>query len=788
MKVVAGLKFRLGAVWCVVGLLATGACSSEPTATADAAVESDTGAGTDATTTADTGADAAADVATCEKSCKTPQGQEDVSLCGDVQKFTCNAGCCVPKFVCKADADCAPRLGQPECADTRFTCTCDVENGVCLQGQCTKNEQCGTGKICSQGGCIAAPAANGLHARLLRRAMVGKPAQVVDLAVDLGAQAVDDKGNVVAGATFTFNVTGANAPTPAAGKITLPAAAGDLTVTAKVDGGDGKDSNPAIIHGLGAAGSGLRVAAFDEETLAALSGKVVVVGLSANATPEAAVTMDLAGGQASFASVKFPADIHVFPADHAPVSVLGYQPDGASGEVIVTSGLVHFANLALADDGSLVKEKILDPENGKEVHPGTKLVRSDVLTGTIEYSGIGEASLGLSSLAFGNGLLNFSIESILGPNVTRKFDKDAPTFLNPGSYNEVPGGVTFGLGKPVITKYLLAGTPGSHKLWTLAGHIELATLYAQIGKVFDAIDGGVDIGKIVSVLLPYLSTFYSQVVLDVQFGETVSSPIHELNLKADQPQQYPLLVKTVLTPPKLPSLGDGTHADLLFGIGGALLPSGEIVPLGLTAASDKNEKADPSDGVVDGDPESAGDQSTLTLAMAPLHSGLQVGAANHVIVSAAVVIAGTTKDADGKVLTDHQEGGSIQITEPGVAPSSLTLADFLPIPVGSVFDPAAGTIKVVDIKGADFYRVTFPAAEGTNWTVVLPKSAIGTAFKLPDIKALGADQDYRATAKQANVGAFVLKTTQSLNAVLGSGLLTDLVRSVKQTSFTNAKL
>ena len=387
------------------------------------------------------------------------------------------------------------------------------------------------------------------------------------------------------------------------------------------------------------------------------------------------------------------------------------------------------------------------------------------------------------SLAFNNSLLSFSIQSILGPNVTRKFDKDAPTFLNPGDYNEIPGGVTFGLGKPVVTSYLLSGTPGNHKIWTLAGHIELATIYAQIGKVFDAIDGGVDIGKIVAVLLPYLSTFYSEVVADVPFAATVTDPLHTLNLNP----QFPLLVKTIVTPPKLPSLGDGTFADLVFAIGGAELPSGEIVPLGLSAAADKNEKADPSDGMVDGDPESPGDQPTLSLSMAPLHSGLQFGAANHVIVTAAVVLAGTTKDADGKILTTHKEGGSIQITQPGFAPATLAVPEFLPLPLGSVFDATAGTLKVADVPGADFYRATFQSPLGASWLVMLPKSAIGKAITLPDIQALGADQDYRATAKQCNVGAFVLNKPATVNAILEGGVLADLLRNVKQTSFTNAK-
>ena len=749
-------------------VLALAACGSTPAAETDAE--------------SDAAVDVSTDTGVCAKACVTPQGQDDLSLCGDMGKYDCVSGCCVAKFVCAVNADCAPRLGQPECPDTRFSCVCDANNGQCVQGQCVKDGDCATGQVCSQGGCIAAPASSGLHARLLRPALVGKPGQSVDLVGDLGAQAVDAKGNVVATAAFTFTVTGTGAPTPAAGKIALPDAAGDFTVTAQVTGGDGKDSNPSVIHDIGQPGAGgIRVAAFDEETLAPLSGKLVIVDQSDAATPSAAQTITLVNGQGVVTKMIFPADIHIISPNHAPVSVLGYKPEGAIGDITLTAPLVAYADVALSDEGTLVMGKIAD-DTGKIVHQGTKLINEDAITGGLTYSGVGEASLGLTSLSFNNSLLSFSIDSILGPNVTRKFDKDAPTFLNPGAYNQVPGGVTFGLGKPVITKYLLSGTPGKHKLWTLAGHIELATLYAQIGKVFDAIDGGVDIGKIVSVLLPYLSTFYSQVVFDVDFGATVTAPLHELDLNP----QFPLLVHTVITPPKLPILGDGTYADLIFAIGGASLPSGDIVPLGLTAAADKNEKTDPSDGIVDGDPETAGDQTTLALSMAPLHSGLQFGAANHVIVSAAVVLEAKAA-ADGSTKA-HKPGGSIQITDPGFAPATLTVGDFLPLPIGSTYDATAGTLKVAEVTGADFYRATLQGPEGASWLVMLPKAAIGNAIKLPDIHALGADQDYRATAKACNVGAYVLKTPQSVPALLNGTAMTDLLRNVRKTSFTDAKL
>ena len=294
--------------------------------------------------------------------------------------------------------------------------------------------------------------------------------------------------------------------------------------------------------------------------------------------------------------------------------------------------------------------------------------------------------------------------------------------------------------------------------------------------------GGVDIGKIVSVLLPYLSTFYSQVVFDLNFAATITNPPQEVDLNP----QFPLLIKTVITPPTLPVLADGTHADLLFAIGGAELPSGEIVPLGLTAAADKNQNSDPSDGIVDVDPDTAGDQSIMTLSMAPLHSGLQFGAANHVIVSAAVVLQAKANTDTGAQA--HKPGGSIQISEPGFAPATLTVGDFLPLPIGSAFDSAAGTLKVAAVAGADFYRASLEGTDGAKWLVLLPAAAIGNAIKLPDIKALGGDQDYRATAKACNVGAFVLKTPQTVPALLSTPLLTDLLRNVKKTSFTDAKL
>lgn len=755
------------AAWLLTG------CNEDTVTSPDAAATDSAADAKDATVAADAVADVAADVtaapdvaATCGAlpSCLTANKQEDLGLCPKPgTDYVCITGCCVKKELCKSQADCTSKLGKAICPDVRFTCACDLAGGQCVQSMCSVDSQCAPGQICSQGGCSTAPATASLKVKLLRPWWLAAAGAEADAATQLGAQASDDKGNVVPVVDLEWQLTGTGPFALDGLKIKATQVGGGAVLAARVKGSTGAWSNPAALTNLGplAAGKVLRVRGIDDVTALPLTGKVVVVGLADATTPAVAVQADLVDGSASFADIKFPCDIHVLTKDHAPVSVLRLSPAKGTADLVLPTPLNHFADLVFDDKGLLNKEK-------------SKLVNADLVTGKVAYPGVGEASLALTSLAFGTGLLNFNIASILGPDVKRPFDDEALALINPdkGKPQDIPGGVTFELIKPVVRTYVLASTPGPRPLWTLSGHIDFGVLMPEISKVVNQVaSAGLDIGSLVSVLLPYLNTFQSQVVFDVPFAAKLTEPLQKLDLSP----KFPLGLQTEVQLASLPKTGEGAWADLVFVIGGALLPSGDIIPLGLTAGADKHEDSDAADGKVDSNKDEPGPQP-LGLSVAPLHSGVRVGTANHVLVTAAIVLGGKGK----------KEGGSLIIGVPGVIQEVTKPGDFLPFPLGSSYSKETGLLTVQPVAGAQFYRTTFIGGLGAQWLVLSPASLAGKSVKLPDLTVWGATEDLGKQAKRVLVGAFELHTALDFETLVGPTGLSDLVRLVKRTAFIDS--
>lgn len=713
-------------------------------------------------TTTDAGQDAAGDTVAdpCKglPKCVDDNGIENLGLCPVPQSdYACTEGCCVKKEVCKADADCQGKLGTPLCPDDRFTCGCDLATGACIQTVCADDASCPAGTICDGGGCRKPPAAADLSAVLLRPMWVARPGDAGEAAVLLGAQARDAKGHVDPAAKFTWKLDGKGFSLDG-GKLTAGNEAGKATVTAGVEGG--KSGATATLWNLGPVGAGvaLRVTVVDEDSHAPLSGKVFAVCGPAGATPTTA-EVALTDGQVSFNAMPQPCAIHAVPDDHDAVSILGYDGQKAGVDLVIAARLRHYAKLAYDQDGKPIADE-------------TVLTHGDVVSGNVNYSGQGEAALGITSFGVGSDLLLFNLDAIIGPNVSRPFHPDAPSLVNPnpGEPQDIPGGVTFFLGKKVVESYVLSGPPGRRVLWSLSGKLPLSELLSQVSAIVGAVKDGLDVGKVVGVLLPYLQGFYSQVVMDVQLGDKsgVQTP-KSLDLTPD----VPLGVYTEITPPALPKAGEGQWADLMLVIGGAMLPDGTMVPLGLAAGSDTASAEDTADGKVDGDQETPGDQP-LELNSAPLHAGLRVGADNRVLVTAAINVGGSGK----------KEGGSIIFSEIGPLGDEAKPEAFLPYALATTWDASSHTLTLDKVEGAAFYRVVLTGAEGRRWNVLLPATVGGTAIPFGDGKAFGIDADLVDKPKRVFVGAFELRSSGvSLWSALADGTMLDLVRKTKRSSF-----
>lgn len=714
---------------------------------------------------ADTGTgseDGAADAGVCGggASCLNANNVEDLSLCPAPQnEYACVAGCCTKKVVCKADADCAGKSGSVECPDDRFLCGCDLATGACLQYLCAADSDCPAGQLCNDGGCHDKPKVGDTSVILHRKVWIARPGDSGDVVALFGPQARDDKGNVDPVAAFKWKLE-ADAFKLDGAKLTAGETAGKGTISASIDGG--KQSASATVWNLGPlpAGASARVTLVDEDTLAPLTGKAYAV-CQPEATTPTTIEADVKEGQATFTFTDGPCDIHLVPDGHDVVSVMRFDVTKGK-DLLIASRLRHFAELAYDIDGKPIADQ-------------TKLEHGDVISGKVEYNGQGEAGLGITSLGVGSDLLLFNLDAIIGPNVTRPFHPDAPSLVNPkpGSPQDIPGGVTFFLGKKVIESYVLAGPPGQHIVWSLAGRLPLSDLLSQVSSVVDAVKDGLDVGKVVGVLLPYLSGFYSQVLVDVPFGDKsgVQTPAsHDLAPK------MPLGLITEIDPPTLPTTTEGQWADLMLVIGGAMMPNGTLIPLGLAAGSDTATAEDKADGKVDGDQETPGNQP-LELSAAPLHSGLRVGDSNRMIVTAAIIVGGGGK----------REGGSIVFGDVGAYADSYKPDPFLPFSMASTWTAATRTLNVGAITGSSFFRVVLTGSEGRRWNVLIGSDQAGKDLALPEGKAWGIDPALANTPKRVFVGAFELRGGASdLGKVLQDGTLLDLVARTKRSSFIDS--
>jgi len=749
--------------------------STDTAATGDSAVAADVLSGQDGA--ADTGGgsdvaplDAAADGGEqCSgglPACKDPKtGGDDPALCPKpIADYACVAGCCTKKFKCSGDQDCLDKLGKIGfgCSDDRFNCACDLETGACHQTWCSTDIECPSGTICAAGGCKAAPDLATLKVVFLNPKWVAVPGQEVVAGEQLGAQAVDAKGVVRTDVELEWKLEGASFTLTDA-KLKATDAGGEGTIEAQVKGVAQSLSAPAKLWNLGVVNKAtkLRLAAIEEGTIAPVAG-VFYVAASADATP---TLIDAPKGVVELADVSFPTDIHFFAEGHQYVSIMGYEPAAGGGvaEVMLPAARTMYAKLSVdKEDTLVVKDSEFDG--------------ADVVKGKVNYPGTnadGEAALGVTSVAFNQSLFNFNLDLIIGPNVKRYFDKDAPTFFDNSKPSTIPGGLCFALGKPLLSTWWLAATPGPKLLWTLGGRLPLDVVLEKFGDLADQLQGGsdIDFGKIVSILFPFFKQFNSAITKDVPFLETLTTP----TLHVDVNPNYPLGLRATVAVPELPKLDDGQWADIAVMVVGAMLPDQSLVPLGLNAGVDKPNKEFVADGKADSDPNTP-EIDPYEVGVAPLHSGTRMGAANY-----AVALVAATIGDNGK-----KEAGSAIMSDVGALQKApyFDKAAFLPFANGSAWANAERKVTVKAVAGAHFYRVIFKAQKGHEWHVYLAKPVNG--LTLPNPNAWSASIDDRAKdPKDVVVNAFELRAATDLATALRPFVLGETVTRTRRTSFIN---
>ncbi len=578
----------------------------------------------------------------------------------------CRGGMCLSRPGCVIDSDCdedelcisgvcifAPECESDEQCEEGFEC---VANN-CLEEVCRGPEDCEGELICDAGECVEPPPA-------LSCFVVTPDGLITDgQVVPLEAFAQDADGNGVA-ARFLWSSSETNVADvgPSGSNAIGGTDAGVAVFTATLANGDPiQCTGEARLTNPGPVTMGqLRVSVIQAETGAPVAGATVEVG---NASAQTS-----SGGLAAFTQPMGDYDVTVRHPDFNWVTVQGISND----DVVIPLSL----------------------------KAGTGPIGG--FTGEFDTSQItasGDITLGLAGASIPGGLLELDLTAILGePFVT-------PINI-PGLGGDsfpIPGGLiayggAFGFQLDIKRDYYATAPAGGKIAWGLAGKVPL-------NELISLAQGGGGGDDLLTTLLPLFNRFdhgsrpINVTALpritdtaDIDGDGDTAEIVPDYNAFPTETIQ-PRVRQTLATDVNVsnfPQLPGGT-AELALLVGGTLLNSPGLVPLGISATSDE-----------DGD----GRPDTRRLTIAPPAGSLAGGRYTLVALAFRTDGFGGSFDFPANVSVALWNGQSF--------PSSIALGTFPDQSVVSVDD----TTRTLDVQAdaGPLYRVRMVGAE-RSWDV-----------------------------------------------------------------------
>ena len=634
--------------------------------------------------------------------CLDDFGQPDQSICGATAR--CVEGCCVEQFRCTADDDCAARAGEDNnCPDANLDCLCDEGTGSCFTRVCSHHSECEEGQICARGSCIAQPDEGDLLARILSAPSILGATESGDVVAV--AHVAGDPAIVVPGVTIALSSSDTDIATVEDDAV-QGLAGGTATITATVASNPNDPGDTAEVLVLDAAGDSIRVTVIDEATSRPIAGASVVAhaDLSVATTNEDGAAILAAQG-----------DFTVVAPDHSPVSVIG----SSSRDLLVPVPL------------SVSTEIDLDEENRELIYDGLRNV--DVVTGKPGFgnvTNIGELEIAINGFALGSDLLDLNFDLIIGPSVRQFLPANTPLPIPTEDPIDIPGGVTLYVNaQPVVARYLLVAPPGERTLWSLGGRISISQNPNLVPDIISGIDGDINIGEIVTIVLPFFENFYSGLMPGVQLNTSPQLPPREINVDLSVPTARQVSINT----PELPTV-NGNWVDGVLFLGGSIVPGQGFIPTGVTAALDEKSPEDEADGFVDGDITTPG-VDPITLFMSPIHGGLQSERARY----ATALVALSFDQLDG-----GKEATSVilSIGEPGqplAGQAALSRPQFPAFDENARWDADTQTIALGDAEQVDIVRCVLEG-NGKRWVVWAHPST--TEIALPNLEGVPTFEDF----------------------------------------------
>jgi hypothetical protein len=664
------------------------------TATAAAAMVfmvTTTGCGSENTdTTTDDGGPCAADPFSAECKCTKPADCDPLRPENRFKWLCTPAKKCVR--TCTKNADCNTAAGE------------SCEDAVCRPAGCGANSDCTNGDECIGGACRAPFTATDVSScRVLPAAALTvdgstKTFSVISYGAD--GKVIAFKGET----TWSIDGTGA---TVAAGVVTGGNADGKYTVKATVNG---KDCTSAAGQNYAAADANKqRVVVANLSTQAPVAGAKVVMGAEEVSTD--------ANGVALFNTKANGDAISVFHNNYAYLTML----DVTDNDVVA----------------------FLKPPAKAGKFSGSMTARSfdelSDLKGTVHLALYGGSVPG--------NLIDLQLASLLG--------ELKPTTLDLGSQQAtipLPDGTIIGLGEQMFkTEYNVVAPVGIRTVWGLGGNADFSAITGALGGVISGGTENLNIGEILTKLLPLLGKLQSGVIAGLDAQDGVTTPIGE-KMKLDTL----LRLKVEAKIPALPTYDGDKKFEGAIVLGGAMYYPQGLVPLGITAGLDGDptgkDTTNPPDGFVDANDTAITEKGVLSMRLAPMHGGLEGSKYGMVALAASISGLLDAGGTSGLVLSGLVEaGGTFSGKSDVVTKVDFGGRNFMGVPTASI---DARTISVSQVAGAVFHRIDI-GSDDREWSVYFPAKSGASTVTIPAVPAGFEDRFVKTATATEEPGVIV---------------------------------
>lgn len=625
---------------------------------------------------------------------------KDPGTCECTKNTDCGANrfewICTPAKACVRICE-----NNSQCAAYGADYTCD--DAICRPPACANDAQCNNGQQCIGGKCeakvTAASVASCLVVPTSSLLHQGKTEKFTVVARDTAGNVLAFKDAVTwsssADSIADVSAEGVATGDTAAGTAEVRATIGSVTCAA------------ANVRNYAAAAEGkFRVVVADLNARTPVAGAKVVLGEETKETgADGSVEFDVNGNS--------PRDVHAFHANYAYVSAIGVQAK----------------DIILYTKAPQTPAKFTGNMDSKAFYS-----LSD-LKGTVR--------LALHGASIAGNLIDIELATLLGDFVDTEVDLGSQKTTVP-----LPEGTVFGLGEQMFRgdtgkNFTIVSPPGVRTIWGLGGNAEFSTITQALAPALSGSGEDLNIGEIMTKLLPLLGRLQSGALTGVNAvaGETTDLNVQEGTKKNDAGQDVPrmvsklklntlLRIRAEAALPALPTYnlnGTTTKFEGAVVLGGALHGSQGLVPLGITAGIDEN-----GDGQVDSN-ETGGTAGTLSLRVAPLHSGMESSryAALALAASFGGLIGGGESAEDPPLVLSGLVALPETLNYNSSAPTALAFpSSFLGVPSDPTITGRAVALGGA-VPGASFHRLSIGGAETGEWLVYFP--AGGSGFSLPEV-------------------------------------------------------